>query len=155
MLIKETSLTVATDGRDQITGTIADETLSGVPLGSLLKGRGTIDQLIGGGGNDRFLLGDASGRFYDDGDNATSGSTDYAFIKDFAAGDLIQLAGRASDYILGTARVEGFTGTAIYARNPLKPVSARVGPTDEWIGFVQSIDNSPLNLANASQFSFV
>jgi VCBS repeat-containing protein len=155
MLIKETSLTVATDGRDQITGTIADETLSGVPLGSLLKGRGTIDQLIGGGGNDRFLLGDASGRFYDDGDNATSGSTDYAFIKDFAAGDLIQLAGRASDYILGTARVEGFTGTAIYARNPLKPVAARVGPTDEWIGFVQSIDNLPLNLANASQFSFV
>ncbi len=153
--VSETSLTAATEGRDQITGTISDETLSGVPLGSLLKGRGTIDQLIGGGGNDRFLLGDASGRFYDDGDNATSGSTDYAFIKDFAAGDLIQLAGRASDYILGTARVEGFTGTAIYARNPLKPVAARVGPTDEWIGFVQSIDNLPLNLANASQFNFV
>ena len=154
-LIKEASLTVATDGRDQITGTMADETLSGVPLGSLLKGRGTIDQLIGGGGNDRFILGDASGRFYDDGDNATSGSTDYAFIKDFAAGDLIQLAGRASDYILGTARVEGITGTAIYARNPLKPVAARVGATDEWIGFIQSVDNSPLNLANTSQFNFV
>ena len=154
-LIKEASLTVATDGRDQITGTMADETLSGVPLGSLLKGRGTIDQLIGGGGNDRFLLGDASGRFYDDGDNATSGSLDYAIIKDFAAGDQIQLAGRASDYILGSARVEGFTGTAIYARNPLKPVAARVGATDEWIGFIQSVDNSPLNLANTSQFNFV
>lgn len=154
-LIKETSLTVATDGRDQITGTSADETLRGIPLGSLLKGRGTIDQLIGGGGNDRFILGDASGRFYDDGDNATSGSTDYAFIKDFAAGDLIQLAGRASDYILGTARVEGITGTAIYARNPLKAAAARVGATDEWIGFIQSVDNSPLNLANTSQFNFV
>jgi len=153
--IMEATLTAATDGRDQITGTIANETLSGVPLGSLLKGRASIDVLIGAGGNDRFLLGDASGRFYDDGDNATSGNSDYAFIKDFSAGDLIQLAGRASDYILGTARVEGVTGTAIYFRNPLKPVSSRVGATDELIGFVQSIDNSALNLTNSAQFAFI
>jgi VCBS repeat-containing protein len=153
--VLEPNTTGPSDTRDLLTGTPLDDTLSGVPNGSTLRGLGTVDTLIGNAGNDLFRLGDAAGRFYDDLNNTTPGTADFAYIKDFNAGDRIQLTGKPSDYILGTALFDGVVGKVIYARNPNRLPFERPVGNDEWIGFVKSTDNSHLSLSNANQFSYV
>jgi hypothetical protein len=153
--VLEPNTTGPSDTRDLLTGTPLDDTLSGVPNGSTLRGLGTVDTLIGNAGNDLFRLGDASGRFYDDLNNTTPGTADFAYIKDFTAGDRIQLTGTPSDYILGTALFDGVVGNVIYARNPNRLPFERPVGNDEWIGFVKSTDNSHLSLSNANQFAYV
>ena len=144
VLLKQPSVGVITDGSDGIIGRSTAETLIGVPTGSPLRGRGSLDRLTGGGGDDLFVLGDAAGRFYDD---ATPGlgSADLALITDFNAGDRIQLHGLATDYRLISGRYSGLTGVRIDA----------LSPTPEAIGFVQGSTLASLNLANSSQFLFV
>ena len=88
------------------------ETLMGVPGGSILRGRGALDRLTGGDGADRFVLGDASGPFYDDGTPGL-GSTDLALITDFQPGDTIQLHGSPGDYALVSGRHAGVRGLRI------------------------------------------
>ncbi|MCS5700310.1 esterase-like activity of phytase family protein [Cyanobium sp. FGCU-52] len=144
VLLKQPSVGVITDGSDAITGTGYDETLIGVPMGSPLRGRGSLDRLTGGGGDDLFVLGDAAGRFYDDGTPGL-GSADLALITDFNAGDRIQLHGLATDYRLISARYSGLAGVRIDA----------LSPTPEAIGFVQGSTLASLNLAHSSQFLFV
>jgi|GEM_PF-483937 len=153
--VLEPNTTGPSDTRDLLTGTPLDDTLSGVPNGSTLRGLGTVDTLIGNAGNDLFRLGDAAGRFYDDLNNTTPGTADFAYIKDFTAGDRIQLTGKPSDYILGTALFDGVVGNVIYARNPNRLPFERPVGNDEWIGFVKSTDNSHLSLSNANQFAYV
>ena len=144
--IKEPSVGVVSDGPDIITGTAADETIRGVPIGSTQRGRGTVDKLTGGGGNDNFVLGDASGMFYDDGNLAVPETKDMAWITDFSAGDKIILFGSAGNYQLTSARYSGFKGVQI---NALLPAS-----TPEPIGFVQAATLATLNLANPNQFTY-
>lgn len=61
-----------------------------------LRGDGEWDQLLGAGGADTFLLGDATGAYY-----AAQGDSDVAFMPDFEAGiDQVVLHGSASDYVL-------------------------------------------------------
>ncbi|MEB3304576.1 MAG: 5'-nucleotidase C-terminal domain-containing protein, partial [Cyanobacteriota bacterium] len=144
VLLKQPSVGVITDGSDTITGSGAAETLSGVPTGSTLRGQGSLDRLTGGGGDDLFVLGDATGRFYDDGTPGL-GSADLALVTDFNAGDRIQLHGLATDYLLISGRYSGVAGVRIDA----------LSPTPEAIGFVQGATLASLNLANASQFLFV
>jgi hypothetical protein len=144
VLLKQPSVGLITDGSDGITGSGAAETLIGVPTGSTLCGRGSLDRLTGGGGDDLFVLGDATGRFYDDG-NPGLGSADLALISDFNAGDRIQLHGLATDYRLISGRYAGVVGLRIDA----------LSPTPEAIGFVQGATLASLNLANSSQFLFV
>ena len=104
-----------TNGSDTITGTTASEKISGVPTSSTYLGRSTIDTLKGNGGNDTFILGDARGRFYDDGRSLYSGTNDYAKITDFNAGDHLQLRGAASDYWLRAGMsLGGTSGTGVY-----------------------------------------
>jgi VCBS repeat-containing protein len=153
--VLEPNTTGPSDTRDLLTGTPLDDTLSGFPNGSTLRGLGTVDTLIGNAGNDLFRLGDAAGRFYDDLNNTTPGTADFAYIKDFNAGDRIQLTGKPIDYILGTALFDGVVGNVIYARNPNRLPFERPVGNDEWIGFVKSTDNSHLSLSNANQFSYV
>ncbi len=136
---------IVTDGSDIITGTNAAELLSGVPIGSTLRGSGSLDRLTGGGGNDLFLLGDAVGRFYDDGTPGL-GSTDLALLTDFSAGDKIQLHGSSADYRLVSGRHNRIAGVRIDAVAPGAP---------ETIGFVQGATLASLNLADATQFTFV
>jgi Ca2+-binding RTX toxin-like protein len=145
--IKEPSVGVVTDGPDIITGTAANETISGIPTGSSLRGRGTIDKLTGGGGDDVFLLGDESGAFYDDGDPNRQGTADMAWITDFSAGDKIVLYGRPADYQLSAIRYTGIRGIQISALFP--------GGLPEPIGFVQSATLASLDLSNASQFNYI
>jgi hypothetical protein len=144
--IKEPSVGVVTDGADIITGTAADETIRGVSTGSTQRGRGTVDKLTGGGGNDSFVLGDASGVFYDDGNPAVPETKDMAWITDFSVGDKIILSGSAANYQLTSARYNGSRGVQI---NALQPAS-----TPEPIGFVQAVTLATLNLFDANQFTY-
>ena len=104
-----------TDGSETVKGTLGNDTISGVPASSTTLGRGTIDTLKGNGGNDTFILGDARGRFYDDGRSLSAGNGDYARITDFNTGDHLQLRGTASDYWLRSGMsLNGTTGTGVY-----------------------------------------
>ena len=150
LTLKEPSVGVVTDGPDLITGTTGDEFITGIPMGSTSRGRGTVDRLTGGGGNDLFALGDAVGRFYDDGVPITSGTTDLAWITDFSAGDRIQLFGDPSRYQLASARYSSQRGVQIN----LLPLSGS-GATPEAIGFVQGASLTSLSLANPAQFSYL
>jgi hypothetical protein len=145
--IKEPSVGVVTDGPDIITGSAAAETIRGVPTGSTQRGRGTVDKLTGGGGNDHFLLADTSGVFYDDGNATVSETRDMAWITDFSVGDKITLFGSAANYRLNSAFYSSFRGVLI---NALLPAS-----TPEPIGFVQSATLASLNLANTDQFIYL
>jgi 2',3'-cyclic-nucleotide 2'-phosphodiesterase (5'-nucleotidase family) len=144
VLLRQPSVGLITDASDILIGTSADETLIGVPTGSTLRGQGALDRLTGGGANDLFVLGDATGRFYDDGTPGL-GSADLALVTDFNAGDRIQLHGVASDYRLISGRYAGVAGVRIDA----------LSPNPEAIGFVQGSTLASLNLANSSQFLFV
>jgi RHS repeat-associated protein len=145
--IKEASVGVITDGPDIITGTAANETISGVPSGSLLRGLGTVDKLTGGGGDDRFALGDATGPYYNDRNPTLQGTTDMAWITDFSVGDKILLPGIAADYQLSSVRYSGFRGVQINAL-----IS---GSSPEPIGFVQSATLANLNLVDSNQFTYL
>ena len=145
--IKEPSVGVVTDGPDIITGTTANETISGIPNGSTLRGRGTVDKLTGGGGDDLFVLGDADGVFYDDGNSTVQSTADMAWITDFSAGDIIRLHGDPTSYQLSSVRYNGLRGVQISA---LRPSSV-----PEPIGFVQSATLTSLSLANLNQFTYV
>jgi predicted extracellular nuclease len=150
LTIKEPSVGVITNGNDIITGTEAGETISGVPTDpSRLRGQGSLDQLTGLGGTDLFVLGDASGAYYNDGQPSNRGTTDMAIIRDFSSGDRIQLWGDSSRYSLVSALYSGSPGVRI----DLKPES--LGSLPEAIGFVQGSTLSTLSLANNSQFTFI
>jgi hypothetical protein len=147
--IKEPSVGVITDGNDIITGTAAGELISGIPTGTTLRGRGSRDELTGGGGDDIFALGDQTGAYYDDGLSANRGTADMAVIKDFTAGDRIQLWGDASKYTLVSALNSGVRGLRIDL-NPVAP-----GDLGEAIGFVQAATTTSLSLGNSSQFLYL
>ena len=134
-------------------GTASDEVINGVPVGSVLNGRGSYDTLTGNGGNDLFILGTASAVFYDDGISTSSGATDLAAITDFTAGDRIQLHGTATEYRLASGRVSGSAGVMLYRLNP--SVGSTPGATDELIGFIKGLTPANLNLADSSQFLYV
>ena len=119
-----------------------------MPTGSTIRGRGTIDRLTGGGGNDQFLLGDRSGAYYNDGDPATDGSADLAVITDFNAGDTITLYGSASLSQLSRGIYSSTSGAWIQ-------LLSTGGGLSERIGFVQGATLSSLNLANTTQFAYV
>jgi hypothetical protein len=89
-------------GDDNIDAGAGDDNIDGVNGASLTPGLGEIDSLTGGTGSDRFILGNATKVYYDDGNNLTNGSSDYANITDFniANGDIIQLQGTSSNYLL-------------------------------------------------------
>ena len=63
-------------------------------------GRKEKDTLIGGKGEDLFILGSDSGILYDDG-KKKSGKKDFALLKDFDPNsDSLQLHGSAENYLL-------------------------------------------------------
>lgn len=127
---------------DVLVGTSGADRLSGIPDGVGRLGKGTIDVLTGGSGNDVFVLGDSRGRFYDDGSTRSSGTGDYARITDFGIGDKLQLSGSASEYLQGWINnLNGQSGTGIYHdTNKNGVLDAR----DELIALVQN--HGPLSL---------
>jgi subtilisin family serine protease len=125
-------LIYGTTGSDNLVGGSGNDVISGVPASGTHLGRGTIDTLTGGAGNDLFILGDARGRFYDDGNSRNAGNSDYALIKDFTQGDKIQLA--SGSYILRNASVNGVSGLGIYHDTN---GNGRFDNRDELIGIIQ------------------
>ncbi|WP_413171279.1 beta strand repeat-containing protein [Anabaena azotica] len=87
-------------GNDNINAGGGNDTINGVNETLLTPGLGEKDTLTGGTGSDRFILGNATTAYYDDGNTLTTGSNDYADITDFNTGDIIQLQGTSSNYLL-------------------------------------------------------
>jgi lysophospholipase L1-like esterase len=119
--------------------------------GDTLFGKGKIHHMSGATGQDTFVLGNGGQRYYDDGNGASAGLSDYGIIKNFELGtDRIQLLGTANAYILGTSPINTVSGTAIYHDSNS---NSGLDNADELLGIVQG--GAGLNLANASQFTYV
>ncbi|GBF78821.1 hemolysin-type calcium-binding region [Aphanothece sacrum FPU1] len=127
------------EGNDSLSGGDGNDKLSGVNAKKLTPGLNEIDTLSGGNSIDTFILGDAANIYYDDRNNTTTGTTDYARITDFnATQDIIQLNGAKSNYRLTTASFNNISGTAIYVDKP------NTEP-DELIGFIEGVTGLDIN----------
>jgi Ca2+-binding RTX toxin-like protein len=126
-------------GADLLDGGAGNDLLNGADIAA--RGRNEIDTLTGGSGIDRFILADARGRFYDDGNTKNAGRTDYVLITDFTVGqDKLQLDGAASGYYLAASSgVSGVTGSGLYAEQ---------GATDELIAITRSANSTALSATN-------
>ena len=130
------SFIYGTTGSDRLIGTSGNDTISGVPQSGTHLGRGTIDALTGGAGNDIFVLGDARGAFYNDGNARNAGTGDYARVMDFQMGDKIQLSDDFGVYFLRSLKIGGLSGIGIYADTDR---NARFGSSDELVGHVVNV----------------
>lgn len=131
-----------TQDNDILWGGLGNDTLAGAGASG---GVGEADWLTGGGGKDRFVLGNEQQAFYDDGKAFTAGALDFAAILDFNENqDVIQLHGSAEAYQLTTLSSDGdlgASGTGIYRMdngNTPELIGAIVGVTltDMSSGFV-------------------
>jgi subtilisin family serine protease len=100
---------------DVLRGTADADVITGIPGADAALGAGTVDRMSGGAGRDIFVLGDARGVFYDDGDAAFGGRGDYAVISDFARGtDRLQLSDDPMIYIAARTQVGSDRGLGIF-----------------------------------------
>jgi peptidoglycan/xylan/chitin deacetylase (PgdA/CDA1 family) len=133
-------------GNDSLFGGAGNDVLLGANSLSVTPGLGSYDVLQGDAGNDRYVLGDVNAVYYNDGISTNTGRSDYAAIIGFAAGDVIQLKGKAADYTLslGTAPNNGAQqGTLIQSTLFGQP---------ELIGFVAGSTNLSLT---STAFTYV
>jgi hypothetical protein len=140
----ENNILEGTIENDTILGLVGNDTLNGSEGNDILQGSssttaGEIDILTGGTGSDTFVLGTPARVFYDDGNDTTDGTGDYALITDFNPNvDVIQLGWSKDNYILG-AVPEGLPdGTAIFLDKP-------GDEPDELIAIVQGVTGLDLN----------
>lgn len=111
-------------GNDNLFGGTGNDFLYGGTGNDMLTGSsatlvGEIDTLTGGAGKDTFNLGNGTQVFYDDGNPATGGKSDYALITDFnISADVIQLNATKNDYVLAPSPKGLPDGTAIYRDKP-------------------------------------
>ena len=139
-------------GNDLLFGNNGNDRLIGMSVDNepQVVGKGEIDTLTGGLGNNTFVLGafiinGNTSVFYNDGDPSTTGIEDYALITDFKINnDQIELIGEASNYSLGASPSDLPPGTAIFLNDE----------TQELIGIVSGVSSSELNLSNPNQFIF-
>ncbi len=149
------------DGADTLSGGTGNDVLSGSNGNDILDGAGnnteangsvgvqSIDTLIGGIGSDKFILGNAASAYYDDGNALSTGTTDYAVIKDLnRLKDKIQVFGSVSDYVVGK-----LSSTIVnqYAANSSgvfidKDHSNSLTANDELIAVVENVGTSGLVL---------
>lgn len=137
---------VGSTGTDLILGREGNDVILAVDPELNLPGIGENDIFSGGSERDRFILGDRSKPYYDDGDASTTGDDDLALIIDFnPSQDVIQLHGSPEDYnLVDFAELgEGETGTAIFLKGETN---------DELIGSINTVGG--LSLDN-DYFQFV
>ncbi len=136
-----------TAGNDIITGTSGDDVIFGIANTKSSKslGRSSVDVLIGGSGNDLFVLGDARGAYYNDGRSSNAGYSDYALIRDFTASDTIQLKG--GTYFLSYLNPNGNSGLGLYWDGN---ANGRYDARDEFVCLIQGVASVTTN-----QFTFV
>ncbi|NJM61578.1 MAG: hypothetical protein HC849_17450 [Oscillatoriales cyanobacterium RU_3_3] len=133
-------------GNDNLKGGKGKDILTGVDPNAVNAGFSEIDILTGGRERDKFILGDTTKFYYNDGNDADLGLSDYALIADFQKGkDSIQLHGTKSNYILSESPVGLPTGIGIFYQTPDK---------NELIGIVQGVSGLSLDL-DSDAFAFV
>ncbi|MGB5916844.1 MAG: CAP domain-containing protein [Phormidesmis sp.] len=127
-------------GNDQLLGGSGKDVLQG----SSQNKPNEKDVLTGGGGGDRFVLGDKSSTFYDDGQSGSMGLKDYALITDFnrGQGDVIQLSAKYN-YRLGSSPQGVESGRALFIDSPN-------GQQDELIAVIKTSAQ-----LNSGAFTFV
>jgi Ca2+-binding RTX toxin-like protein len=133
-------------GNDSLFGGAGADVLLGANPTSATPGQGSYDVLQGDAGNDRYILGDVNAVYYNDGVSTNTGRSDYAAIIGFAAGDVIQLKGKAADYVLAT----GFAPNNGLQLGTL--IQSNLFGQPELIGFVAGSTN--LNLTSTA-FAYV
>lgn len=126
------------NGNDTVRGTAGDDKIWGVAAAGTKIGKGTIDKLYGGAGNDVFVLGDQRGVFYNDGNGKNAGMKDYGQIMDFQAGDKIQLHGALSDFLFVAGTVNGSKGLQIFLDTNSNGI---FDSRDELIGHVAGVNS--------------
>ncbi|GFE68804.1 calcium-binding protein [Chroococcus sp. FPU101] len=113
------------DGKDTLIGGTGNDYLNGGTGNDVLNAYGgsyEVDNLAGGTGADKFIMGDANRAFYNY-PGLPAGNYDYAVIADFkvSEGDKLQLHGNSSNYLLsvggGTGYGTGLADTFIYYSN--------------------------------------
>jgi Ca2+-binding RTX toxin-like protein len=140
---------VGNAGNDSLQGGEGKDLLIGVDENAAKSGLGEIDTLQGGVGDDRFILGNGTKSFYDDGKTSTNGKDDYALIKDFKSSeDVIELAYPKSQYRLDVSPIAGISGTAIY-------LDKSGSEPDELVGIVEGVSNLDLNSSAFVQSNLV
>jgi Ca2+-binding RTX toxin-like protein len=142
----DNELLVGNGGNDSVAGNGGNDKIQGCNIAGL--GRNERDTLTGGAGNDEFVLGAASGAFYNDGVASNAGTADYALITDFrnSGTDILILKGSALNYYTTASyTLAGVTGTGLFLET---------GTTDELIAIIQSsgaaLTNS--NTINTAKF---
>lgn len=90
---------------DELKGAQGNDTLVGTTLSAT-----DIDALIGGAGEDQFVLGNDKGVLY-----SNAGEEDYAWLVDFdPLKDILQLKGSASDYTVNDIEINSISGLGIF-----------------------------------------
>jgi len=136
-------------GDDELTGGAGNDRLEGGEDNDRLVGDSGLtagnDTWIGGAGADTFVLGEGTTTFYDDGDDATGGGTEYALIRDFTIGeDQIQLGAGAT---YGLRLNPAGTSTQVLLDNPTGP--------EEVIAIVRGVDLIAAGGLTSGNFVFV
>ena len=126
-----------TSASDRLLGTADADLIMGIPAADSRLGAGTVDRMTGGAGRDIFVLGDARGVFYDDGNAATGGRGDYAVITDFVRGtDKLQLSDDPVIYIAARTQIGADRGLGIYVDGN---VNGRLDASDELIAILSGV----------------
>ena len=127
-----------TNGNDVLTGSNGSDTISGIASTGTNLGRGQIDTLTGLLGADIFLLADARGTFYNDGNRRSQGTNDYAIIKDFSIADGDKLQVNAGSQYLASFN-SAANATYFYLGNG----DSRLTAADELIARIDSVNLTP------------
>ena len=127
-----------TNGNDVLTGSNGSDTISGIASTRTNLGRGQIDTLTGLLGADIFLLADARGTFYNDGNRRSQGTNDYAIIKDFSMADGDKLQVNAGSQYLASFN-SAANATYFYLGNG----DSRLTAADELIARIDSVNLIP------------
>ena len=134
-------------GNDTLIGGKDNDILVGADRLAKIPGQGEIDLLTGSAGNDVFILGTSNQVFYDDGQQSSPGTEDYASITDFTLNQDVILLAKGFNYRLGSSPIADLSGTGIFVDNP--------SGEDELIGVVHDLEPQSLDLNNSSQFVLV
>ncbi|MBW4641106.1 MAG: FG-GAP repeat protein [Gloeocapsa sp. UFS-A4-WI-NPMV-4B04] len=150
-------------GNDQLFAGRGNDRLDGGDGNDILTGSttnlvGEIDILTGGTGVDLFVLGDATQVFYDDHNQTTAGTRDYALVTDFdTIYDVIQLKGTSDNYLLAPSPGKLPAGTAIYLNKSdsepdeliaIVPGSTSLSLDGKYFKFTAEFDLADLNGSN-------
>ena len=126
-----------TTGSDAIVGTAGADRISGLPQSGAGAGKDSSDLLLGLSGADIFVLGNHTTAFYNDGNNSTAGTKDFAAIGDFSVADGDTIEVKAGTYFFSALTVGKLSGAGLYLDTNN---SGAWDAKDELIGFLVGVN---------------